>query len=233
MKKKLWGKVFFRVASIFLDPEENKNAWTQEELTRLFSSYKIYGTKWSVMVQLFPGRTENDIKNKFYTTLKRVATRAQLEDPEKYSPSFIKCKSNLVQFVDAAMLYGSLLPSKRGRKRNTDRLEAEQNCMIVQKPQTTSQNIDLQPPAPPASTAPQVLTTEIQGSGSPLPVNAYMEPVMPQFTIPANPFQPFVNSTCWPWRNYPFPPMPMQISPGVNMMPYQMMYPNNLTFGFR
>ena len=92
--------------------------------------YKSLGTHWSLIRELFPGRTENEIKNKFYTTLKRVATRAQLENPKKYTSAFIKCKSNLVQFVDAAILYGRLLPSKRGRKRNIEKALAMKNSLI-------------------------------------------------------------------------------------------------------
>ena len=83
----------------------------------------------------FPGRTENDVKNRFYTTLKRVATRAQLEDPVRYSPSFIKCKNNLIQFVDAAIMYGQLLPSKRGRKKNSEKkLAGKQSILFPSTP---------------------------------------------------------------------------------------------------
>ena len=114
-----------------IEPEEEKKGWSGDEIKKLFASYKTFGTKWSLLVKEFPGRTENDIKNKFYTTLKRVATRAQLEDPKKYSPSFIKCKNNLVQFVDAAMLYSQMLPSTRGRKKKSDRKLARQNAFII------------------------------------------------------------------------------------------------------
>lgn len=100
----------------------------------------------------FPDRTENEIKNKFYTTLRRVATRAQLEDPNKYDSSFIKCKSNLLQFVDAAIECSHLLPSKRGRKQRAEMKGAKHNAFVVPKstefnehavnpPPTTSQRV--------------------------------------------------------------------------------------------
>lgn len=83
--------------------------------------YKLYDTKWSKFVAEFPGRTESNLKNKFYSTLKKVATRAQLEDPQRFSSTFIKSKHNLIQFIDLAIIHGQNLSSKRGRKRNVDR----------------------------------------------------------------------------------------------------------------
>ena len=74
--------------------------------------------------------TENNIKNKFYTVLKKIATRAQLENPKKYTKSFIKCKRNLLQFVDIALSSGTLLSSKRGRKGKQERKLALQNAII-------------------------------------------------------------------------------------------------------
>lgn len=96
--------------------EDNKGGWSKDEVERIFSCFKVYGTKWSQIVAHFPGRSENDIKNKFYTILKKVATHKQLLNPTEYGPCFIKCKQNLVQFVDDAIKYGYALPSKRGRK---------------------------------------------------------------------------------------------------------------------
>ena len=88
-----------------------------------------------MIINEFPGRTENEIKNKFYTTLRRVATRAQLEDPAKYDSSFIKCRSNLLQFVDAAIEYSHILSSKRGRKQRDEMRKAKQNAFVVSKSQ--------------------------------------------------------------------------------------------------
>ena len=109
------------------------NSWTNEEVKRIFMYYKIYGTKWSHFIDKFPGRTEGNIKNKFYSILKKVATQAQLEDPEKYDKSFIKCRKNLLQFIDIAMIHGQTLSSKRGRKRNADRELAPTKAVLFPK----------------------------------------------------------------------------------------------------
>lgn len=92
--------------------------------------YKLYDTKWSTFIDKFPGRTESNIKNKFYSTLKKIATQAQLEDPIRFNQNFIKSKNNLVQFVDAAMIHGQSLPSKRGRKRNIERQLAPKKAFL-------------------------------------------------------------------------------------------------------
>jgi hypothetical protein len=62
-----------------------------------------------------------------------VATRAQLEDPVKYDSSFIKCRSNLLQFIDAAIEYSHILPSKRGRKQRAEIRKAKQNTFVISK----------------------------------------------------------------------------------------------------
>ena len=47
--------------------------WNPEEDLIIFEKYKIYGTKWSKISSFLPGRTENSIKNRFYSTLRRIA----------------------------------------------------------------------------------------------------------------------------------------------------------------
>lgn len=116
---------------------EPRKKWNEDEIVRILKCCKEYGTRWSLIINEFPGRTENEIKNKFYTTLRRVATRAQLEDPSKYDSSFIKCKSNLLQFIDAAIEYSHKLPSKRGRKQRSEMRFAKQNAFVVAKSQST------------------------------------------------------------------------------------------------
>lgn len=98
--------------------------WTVEESQLLFKLFKDYGSRWVVIAKFLRRHDENDIKNKFYTTLKRVATQAQLEDPVQYTSQFVKCKKNLTQFVDAAMKFGHLLSSRKGRKKKSEKAKA-------------------------------------------------------------------------------------------------------------
>ena len=54
-----------------LSPKVNKDLWTPQEEVELFSLQRIYGNKWSVIAKHLPGRTDNSIKNHFYSTLRR------------------------------------------------------------------------------------------------------------------------------------------------------------------
>lgn len=90
----------------------------------MFQLYKEFGTKWTIISRHLPNHDENDAKNRFYTTLKRVATQAQLEDPIKYDKREPKCRKNLVQFVDLARKYSHLIPSKKGRKKDVEKARA-------------------------------------------------------------------------------------------------------------
>lgn len=55
-----------------LNPDLKKGNWTAEEDEMIFSLYQKFGTSWSKIEKYLPGRTENAIKNRFYSTLRRV-----------------------------------------------------------------------------------------------------------------------------------------------------------------
>jgi len=71
--------------------------------------YKIYDSKWSKIAAAFSGMTENDVKNKFYSTLKSIATKVQ------HHPTLLTKKRDLIQFVDVGIIYEELLPCEQNR----------------------------------------------------------------------------------------------------------------------
>ena len=54
-----------------LDASIDKKPWTQEEDNLIFELHKDFGKSWSKISEHIPGRTDNSVKNRFYSTLRR------------------------------------------------------------------------------------------------------------------------------------------------------------------
>lgn len=76
-----------------LDPGVSKNKFSQAEDEIIIKYFKIYGTVWSKIAKLIPGRTADTIKNRFYTSLKK---RINFEKQRKnsYEPLIENVQNN-------------------------------------------------------------------------------------------------------------------------------------------
>jgi hypothetical protein len=65
-----------------LNPDIKKEIWTSEEENKVFELQEQLGNKWSEIANHLPGRTDNSIKNCFYSAIRRNLRKFNRKKPE-------------------------------------------------------------------------------------------------------------------------------------------------------
>ena len=85
-KRLMYGRKWAKIASFLpgrhgkqcreryvnhLNPELTKSEWTDDEEAVLIAMRQVHGNRWANISKDLPGRSDNDVKNHWYSTIKR------------------------------------------------------------------------------------------------------------------------------------------------------------------
>ena len=89
--KKRWGEIASTLSEMFGNPKKGKQCrerwcnqldltlnhgdWLPAEEDLIFKLSRVYGNRWSVIAKFLHGRSENSIKNHFYSTVRKNIRR--------------------------------------------------------------------------------------------------------------------------------------------------------------
>jgi hypothetical protein len=98
-----------------LDPAVKKGSWSAEEDNLILSLQKKYGNAWAKITSYLPGRTDNAVKNRYWSATRSKARREKMGSNRCYSSDSHSSVVSLSSVVsDHLSDHGSDASSERG-----------------------------------------------------------------------------------------------------------------------
>lgn len=116
-----------------LNPHLKKGEWTDDEEAVLIAYHKKFGNRWASIAKQLEGRSDNDVKNHFYSTIKR-----------KFNTQGEEVRIHLTIFLSRSLLFtpANLAHDCRSRGESPN---ARQRKTIRTKACSTSTSCNVQP----------------------------------------------------------------------------------------
>ena len=94
-----------------LNPTVKRGPFTPEEDSQILQAHSVHGNKWAVISRSMPGRTDNQVKNRFNSTLRRTLGHGGGGGRSSPAPTIKAPKAIHATMMMPSLVAGGVAPS--------------------------------------------------------------------------------------------------------------------------